>query len=127
MTVVEGAGAFFSAVRELPDAAQHLEPYPDLVVHLVLPGERIVVSLADGAASVGDAKAPVGLWGLELEADEDVFTSIFNGRRTLGQSIYAGLLFVPEEKSKHNLVAALGQAIRIAQGQREGAVRNGDI
>jgi hypothetical protein len=126
MTVLEGARSFFSAVRGNPDAAQHLEPYPDLVLHLLAPGGRVVVSLADGAASAGDANASVGVWGLELEADEEVFASIFDGERTLGESIYAGLLFVPEEKSKHNLVAAVGQAIRIAQSDKQGASSNGD-
>lgn len=119
--MLESARAFFGAVRANPEAAVHLEPYPELAVHLVLPSERVVVSLADGGAAASDGQASIRLWDLELEADEDVFTAIFDGERTLGESLYAGLLFVPEEKSKHNLVAALGQAIRIAQSQRQGA------
>jgi hypothetical protein len=126
MTALERAGAFFGALRANPDAAEHLEPYPELAVHLVLPSERVVVSLANGAAAASDARAAIGMWDLELEAAEDVFTAIFDGQRTLGESLYAGLLFVPEEKSKHNLVAALGQAIRIAQSKRQGAGRHGD-
>lgn len=126
MSVLETARTFFEAVKRNPDAAQHLEPYPGLAVHLVLPDERVIIPLAGGGAAASVSDASVGLWDLELEADEDVFAAIFDGRRTLGESIYAGLLFVPEEKSKHNLVAALGQAIRIAQSQRQGAARNGD-
>jgi hypothetical protein len=125
MTVADSARAFFGGLIRNADAARHLEPYPDLAVHLLLPSERVVVPLRDGGATT-TGEEPVGLWDLELEAGEDVFAAIFGGRRTLGESIYAGQLFVPEEKSKHNLVAALGQAIRIAQSQGQGVARHGD-
>lgn len=121
MTFRERARDFFGVLGATPEAARHLDQYPELTVHLVIDGERVVVSLADGSAVDASDGASVGLWDLELEADEEVFASIFDGLRTLGEALYAGLLFAPEEKSKHNLVAALGRAIRLAQRQRRRA------
>jgi hypothetical protein len=57
-------------------------------------------------------------WAVELRATPEVFLDIFDGVLSLGDAFYAGLLSAPEEKSKHNLVVAIGRAVRAHQEAR---------
>jgi hypothetical protein len=110
------AQAFFELLNE-SDLGAHVAAYP-LDLLFKSPNEAVLVSLRDGRLTeVTEAaeSAAVGYWTLELQGDRDIFDAIFAGAWTMGEAMYRGRLFAPEEKAKHNLVSALGQTIRLLQ------------
>lgn len=117
MTLIDAAAAFFAVLDATPAAREKLAPYPlELVV--TTPQERFTIAFADGrpgAARALPADAESGYWTFELQGERAVFDGIFAGALTMGEAMYAALLVAPEEKAKHNLTAALGQTIRLAQ------------
>lgn len=115
MSLAGDAEHFFARLVSTPEAVTGLEGY-SLVVHLVAPDQRVIVDVRSHRCERHEpGRATIGLWDLELEGSEDALRSVLVGEATLGEAIYRGCVFVPEEKSKHNLVCALGQAIRLTQ------------
>jgi len=117
------AQAFFNLLNE-SDAGTHVAAYP-IDLQLTSANEAVLVSLRNGrltAVTEAAESAPIGYWKLELQGDRDVFDAIFDGAWTLGEAMYRGRLFAPEEKAKHNLVSALGQTIRLLQKEHRRAL-----
>jgi hypothetical protein len=94
------------------DAGAPMARFPiDLL--LSTPTESARLCFRGGTAAA--ATEPDPLWTLELRGDREAFDGLFSARRTLGASLYAGLIVAPEEKAKHNLVVALAWSIRLLQ------------
>ena len=105
------ADRFFAALNAAVSGA----PMAAFPIDLLLstPTESARLSFRGGTAVVATEQDP--LWTLELRGDRDAFGSLFSGRRTLGASLYAGVIVAPEEKAKHNLAVALACSIRLLQ------------
>jgi hypothetical protein len=117
IALIDQAREFFSALDSAPAAGAPLVRYP-VELMITTPQERLAVQFRDGrpgAVSEATADAAIGYWTLELRGDQQVFEGIFAGALTMGEAMYAGMLVAPEEKSKHNLTCAVGQAIRLVQ------------
>ncbi|AGB22196.1 hypothetical protein Mycsm_01809 [Mycobacterium sp. JS623] len=117
IALIDQAGEFFSALDSAPAARAPLVAYP-VELMITTPQERLIVPFHEGWPGVvraAGADAAIGYWTLELRGDQQVFEGIFAGALTMGEAMYAGLLVAPEEKSKHNLTCAVGQAIRLVQ------------
>ena len=117
MTLADGAGRFFGVIESSPAVGGSIAYWP-VELMLTAPSERVTIEFKDGVP--GDSKqVPAdqesGYWTLELCADREVFDAIFAGALTMGEAMFAALLYLPEEKGKHNLSCALGQTIRLAQ------------
>jgi len=105
------AERFFAGLAAA-DAGAPMAAFPiDLLLRT--PSERALLCFRGGTAVA--ASDPDPLWTLELHADRGAFDDLFSARRTLGASLYAGLIAAPEEKAKHNLVVALAWSIRLLQ------------
>lgn len=115
MSLVDDAAAFFSGLVNNEQARRTIAKYP-IDLQLVTPGEAVIVRLRDGdVIAVEQGPEAVGYWTLELRGNRDAVDDLLSGAMTLGGLFYRGLLVAPEEKSKHNLVAAMGQAVRLLQ------------
>jgi len=117
ITLIEQAKKFFSALESAPAAGAPLVRYP-VELMITTPQERFAIQFRDGrpgAVAEVAAGAATDYWTLELRGDQQVFEGIFAGALTMGEAMYAGMLVAPEEKSKHNLTCAVGQAIRLTQ------------
>jgi hypothetical protein len=111
------AERFFAATASLPASTRlPIASYP-LDLRLRTPTETVRLRFLDGKPD--PASPPSDYWALELRGEGDVFQEIFSGRRTMGQTLYEGLLHVPEEKAKHNLVVALSWSIRLLQERQQ--------
>lgn len=117
MTLADQATAFFAVLASAPAAREKIAPYP-VELLLTTPQERFAIPFSDGLpgpAAATPQDAETGYWTFELRGERPVFEAIFAGALTMGEGMYAALLIAPEEKSKHNLTAAVGQTIRLAQ------------
>lgn len=117
MTLIDQATAFFAVLESAPAAREKLAPYP-VELLITTPQERFRIAFSDGLpgpAAETPQDAESDYWTFELRGEREVFEAIFAGALTMGEGMYAALLIAPEEKSKHNLSAAMGQTIRLAQ------------
>ena len=117
MTLRDRATQFFSALESAPAAGAPISSYP-LELMIVTPQQRLTLGFRDGRPA--DVEEPpddaeTGYWTVQLCGEREVFAGIFAGAVTMGEAMYAGLLVAPEEKSKHNLVCAVGQTILLVQ------------
>jgi hypothetical protein len=117
VTLSDQVTRFFAELEHAPEAAAPVRPYP-LDVLITTPESRVAIELREGQAGTAtdDVEPYVGgYWTYELRGERAVVDAILAGAVTMGEAMYAGLLVAPEEKSKHNLSSALGQAIRLLQ------------
>jgi hypothetical protein len=111
MTLQADADRFFAGLAAEGSGAP-LAAFPiDLL--LSAPAEAARLSFRGGTAVAARDAEP--LWTLELRGEREAFDDLLSARRTLGSSLYAGLIVAPEEKAKHNLVVALAWSIRLIQ------------
>lgn len=108
------AKSFFTFMDKINEATQHLAY--DSALHLKTEKGYIVVQIRQGKiVGVTTGEVPVGYWDLLIETDEKTLMEILSGAISPGTALYSCRLTIPEEKSKHNIVVALFQAIRVTQ------------
>ena len=124
MNMLARAKEFF-ALLDNTDAGTHVAQYP-LDVIFSSEGDKVLVSLREGravAVTTSGCDASIGYWTLELQGDASTLAALFAGAWTMGEAMYRGRLFAPEEKAKHNLVSELGQTIRRLQDEHRRVFR----
>lgn len=117
MTLADSAGRFFGVIESAPEVGEPTAAWP-VELMLTAPEERVTIEFKDGVPGNPKqvpADQETGYWTLEICAEREVFDAIFAGALTMGEAMFAALLYLPEEKAKHNLSCALGHTIRLAQ------------
>ncbi len=114
MTVFELAQDFFARLNQDPAATKYLEY--DGTLFLRTPEECVRVKVDKGRIqSVESGQGSAGYWDFEIEGEDEIIRAILQARLTPGTAMWHGKIFMPEEKSKHNMAVAYFQAIRTAQ------------